>query len=161
MGYVVIAGIEGWGGHTFTVHVQRVDGVPKVDDLRIQAPPGQPIRTGRTVPYGELARIAASGSTGQLDVRTWLADVGGPLYSINDRPRGGSREFSEQVAEVFTSARAEGLSGWRAVVLAFGLDTPSTPEPTARRHAERLIEEARAKFGVLPLPQPRKPRKGK
>jgi hypothetical protein len=151
-GYVTVQGIEGWENFTFKVRVRLVDGSPMINGLMIEGLDESAVldSSRARLPVGELARWGAF--TQSSDLNDWFGSIAGHI----ERPRGGSKEFSAEVAGVFREARALGNSGQRAVAEAFGQDGA----PLGPAQAERYIREART-YGELEPPAPRKERKDK
>lgn len=154
-GWVRVKGIESWESWTFYVRTELVDGVPRLVGVRIEPNDDAPLadivisrRRAESLPVAELAFYGLHDfGTGPTLMDTHMATAG----QRRKRPRGGSDEFSEYVADVFRAARAGGESGQKAVA-----DACASPDGRAisHRRAEDYIREARER-GLL---EPAKPR---
>jgi len=181
--WVTVGNVRAWDSHVFRVRTELIEGKPRMVGLCIEPRADADIRDAvlsrpRTerLPIGELTAWAAFG--GPLPT---FADV---LKAVRqerehgvhreepgaapERPRGGSDEFSQWIADVWLWARERSGSGQRAIARKLDLDDPQpqrgdTPAMRARRKAalkrvERYVDEAR-RGGKLPPAEPRK-RKG-
>lgn len=170
-GWVTVGNVPGWPAHTFRVRTERVGGKPRMIGLSIEprddADPRDAVLTRELMPDLPLGLLTAWGSLGGPvpDVFAVLAWVKRErLGAPPERPRGGSDEYSEWIADVYLRAKASGHSGQRAIAKALGLpDTRPEPDDTATMRAdrkaaqtkvERRITEARRR-GKLPPAEPR------
>jgi hypothetical protein len=144
--WVYLDGVDGWEAFRFAVLIELYDGLPRMIGLRMEPAPGEHdpddiilgSRRMASLPVGRLAKLAASmRANGPHGFMQAASHPDEPLV----RPRGGSDEFSEQVADVYLRARAEGSAGQRAVQRFFGVP---------RQTAEGWIKEARQRSALPP-----------
>lgn len=141
-GWIGVTGVAGWKNFEVEVKVELFAGRPRIVGLKVD-PMGDPrlehiidSRKIGTLPVGYLAgQAAVHRSSGGGVIWAERSDV------IPERPRGGSVEFSEAVAETYRQARAAGQSGQNAV---------SQRWRTSRKTAERWIAEARRREALEP-----------
>ena len=139
-GWVILDNVEGFTAFQVHVLAAQVDGEPRLLGLRLDPKPDATARSCvltsarlRVLPLSSLLRQALALQHFDLAGWAWLAQD--TAAKKKGRPRGGDREHSRAVAEVYQAARnTPGAAPRQAVAQAFSVSVPT---------ADRYIAEAR------------------
>lgn len=141
-GWSRVFGIPGWDTHAVTVHVEVVEGEPRVTSLHLDAVDGvdSPALTGlrlRSLPLRDIAIAAMSEGVEQDHVFHALTAISTQAPVKHDKRASTS---VEQVAEVYRLARVAGRPGRTEVVNRLNISTRTADRYLARARAAGLLD---------------------